>query len=188
MSVGVFLAVLFAALLHAGWNALLKGDGDKERGMFAMSTTQGLMGLALALALPFPKGAVWPWILASAAVHSFYKAFLTGAYTHGDLSRVYPIARGTAPMLVAVAGALVLPDRVTAVEYLGILLVAGGILLMAHGVLTSDESLRLLPFALATAAMTASYTVIDGVGVRIGGDAGAYVGWMFFLDGVFFGI
>ena len=187
MSAGVFLWVLFAAFLHAGWNALIKLGADKIAGMFLMSSAQGLMGLGMLLFLPLPAPAVWPWLLLSTLLHSAYKAFLTLAYGRGDLSRVYPIARGTAPMLVALAGAAFLADRVSGREYAGILLVGGGIVLMARGVFTQGESRRLIPFALASALMTAGYSLADGLGARIAGNATLYVAWMFFLDGLLFG-
>lgn len=188
MSLSVFLAVLGAALLHAGWNALIKLGRDKLSGMFVMSSAQGLMGLAVLVFLPLPADGAWFWLLLSTLLHSAYKAFLTLAYERGDLSRVYPIARGTAPMLVALAGAVLLADPVSGREYTGIFLVGCGIILMARGVFTQGESRRLIPFALASALMTAGYSLADGMGARIAGNATIYVTWMFFLDGILFGL
>jgi len=187
LSVGVFLAVLFAAALHAAWNAIIRFGRDKVLGMFMMSSSQGLMGLAMVLVLPFPHANVWKWLALSTLLHSAYKAFLTLAYARGDLSRVYPIARGTAPMLVALVGVFVLADRMSVPEYLGIFALGGGILLMAHGVFSQGESRRLLPFALASAVMTAGYSLTDGSGARIAGDASVFVAWAFMLDGILFG-
>ncbi len=186
MTLPVFFAVLLAALLHAGWNAILKSGGDKIDSMYVMSTAQGLMGLGLVTISPLPSGAVWGWIIASVILHTFYKIFLAGAYGHGDLSRVYPIARGAPPMMVALFGAVILADSVSPSQYGGIFLVGLGILAMARGVFTGGESLRLLPFALGSALMTAGYTVVDGLGARVATSTAAYVAWMFFLDGVLF--
>lgn len=188
MSTTVFLAVLFAAFLHAGWNALVKTGGDKMRAMFILSTTQGLMGLAMALALPWPQGEVWLWLAASVLFHTFYKLLLVFAYERGDLSRVYPIARGAAPMLVLVVGMLFLADTVTALEYAGVVTIGLGIALMARGVFTSGESRRMLPFAAGSALATAGYSLVDGVGARVGGDATQYVAWLFFLDASVFAV
>ncbi|WIY25967.1 EamA family transporter [Parasedimentitalea psychrophila] len=187
MSATLFLAVLFAAFLHAGWNALVKTGGDKLQAMFILSTSQGAMGLLMALVLPLPQGQIWLWLLASGLVHSLYKFFLTSAYEHGDLSRVYPIARGLAPMLVALVGVFVLADQLSLLEYLGIAALGTGIIAMARGVFSNGESRHMLRFAFASALMTACYSLIDGLGAREAGDATLFVAWMFLIDGVIFG-
>ncbi len=187
MSLPVFFAVLFAALLHASWNAVIRAGADKVQTMFIMSSAQGVMGLILVAFLPLPALNVWPWLVASTILHSFYKIFLTMAYGRGDLSRVYPIARGTAPMLVALVGVFFLSDAVSVREYGGILLVGLGILFMARGVFIFGESRQLLPFALASAVATAGYSLTDGLGARLAGDAALYVAWAFALDGILFG-
>ncbi len=186
MSAGVFLAVLFAAFLHASWNALVKTEGDRFQAMFMLSTSQGVMGLGLLLFLPFPQGEVWYWLIASGFIHSAYKVFLTSAYEHGDLSRVYPIARGGAPMIVLLVGGLFLADALAALDYLGVIFIGMGIILMARGIFSHGESRRMLPWALASAVATASYSLVDGMGARIGGDATQFVAWMFAIDGVIF--
>ncbi len=186
MSLTVLLAVLLAAFLHAGWNALVKAGGNKMTNMLLLTLVQGALGALIAASKPLPQGEVWWWLLASGVAHSAYKLFLAYAYEQGDLSRVYPIARGAAPMMVAVVGFFLLPDEVRLVEYLGILVIGIGILAMAHGVFTNGESRRLLPFALGSALATASYSVIDGMGARLAGDAALFVAWMFLLDAVGF--
>lgn len=187
MSATLFLAVLFAAFLHAGWNALVKTGGDKFQAMFILSTSQGAMGALMALVLPLPQGQVWWWLLASGLVHSLYKFFLTSAYEHGDLSRVYPIARGLAPMLVAMVGLFFLADQLSVFEYTGIAALGFGIITMARGVFSNGESRHMLRFAFASALMTACYSLIDGLGARVAGDATLFVAWMFLIDGVIFG-
>lgn len=187
MSATIFLAVMFAAFLHAGWNALVKTGGDKFQAMFILSTSQGAIGMLMALVLPMPQGQVWLWLLASGLVHSLYKFFLTSAYEHGDLSRVYPIARGLAPMLVALAGVFFLSDQLSVLEYVGIASLGCGIIAMARGVFSNGESQHMLRFAFASALMTACYSLIDGLGARAAGDATVFVAWMFLIDGVIFG-
>ena len=127
-----------------------------------------------------------PWVIAAGCTHFAYKFFLTYAYDRGDLSRVYPIARGAAPMVVALFGAVFLADAVTGKQYAAIAVLACGILLMARGVFASGEDRRLLPFALGSALATATYTLIDGMGARVSGAPAAYVAWVFVADGVFF--
>lgn len=186
MSLGVFLAVLGAAFLHALWNALIKVGSSKIGGMMILSITEIPIGLAVAIARPLPEAHVWPWVIAAGCTHFFYKSFLVFAYERGDLSRVYPIARGAAPMIVALVGFFTLSDAIAAHEYLGIAVLGGGIALMARGVFSQAEDRRLLPFALGSAAATATYTLIDGLGARVSGDAVAYVAWVFVADGLIF--
>ena len=186
MSLGVLLAVLAAAFLHALWNALIKTGTSKIGAMVILSVSEVPIGLAVAMTRPWPESQVWLWIAASASTHFFYKTFLTLAYDRGDLSRVYPIARGAAPMVVTLVGLFTLPDRVSVPQYAGIVMLGAGILLMARGVFARGEDRRLLPFALGSAAATAGYTLIDGMGARVSGDAIAYVAWVFVADGMAF--
>ena len=186
MTVWVLAAVMGAAFLHASWNALIKLGTSKLTSMLILTVVQGGFGLVIALTRPMPELHVWLWLLASGVFHSVYKLFLAYAYEQGDLSRVYPIARGTAPMVVLVISALFLADKIAGWEYLGIIILGSGILLMARGVFSSGESRKLLPFALGSAMATAGYSLVDGLGARVSGDAVAYVGWLFALDAVFF--
>ncbi len=186
MSTFVFLSVLAAALMHAVWNALIKVGRDRLGGMMAMSLLEAAIALPVILLSPWPAAAVWPWLVVSGLVHTGYKLALVLAYSHGDLSRVYPISRGAAPLLVLLIGAFLLTDRLTMAEIAGIVVLGTGILIMARGVFGQNEPRRLLPYALLAAATTAAYTLIDGHGARISGDAMAYVAWMFLLDCLFF--
>lgn len=186
MSAAVFAAVLFAALLHASWNAIIKFGKNKVQAMMLLSLGHGLVGLAMVAAYPLPKPESW-WLMAgSVACHMLYKLALTGAYERGDLSRVYPIARGTAPVLVLALSGLVLADRLETLEVLGILGVGLGILLLARGVFVHGEQVQLLPFALASAVGTAGYSIFDGLGARAAGSASSYVGWLFLIDAAVF--
>jgi drug/metabolite transporter (DMT)-like permease len=186
VSFGIFLAVLGAAFLHALWNALIKVGTSKVGGMVILSIVEVPIGLAVvAFSGPIDRAAI-PWVIAAGCAHFAYKFFLTYAYDRGDLSRVYPIARGAAPMVVALVGAVILADAVSGRQYLAIAVLAGGILLMARGVFTSGEDRRLLPFALGSALATATYTLIDGMGARVSGAPIAYVAWVFVADGLFF--
>lgn len=186
MSFTILLAVLGAALLHAAWNGLVRVGTSRVQAMMVLSAVQGLIGLVLAMGRPLPGAEVLPWLAASGLVHSAYKVFLTFAYEHGDLSRVYPLARGTAPLLVLMSGGLILGETLARQEVAGICLLGIGILMLASGVFTEGESRRLLPFAFGAALATAGYSMLDGLGARVAGDAGAFVAWMFVLDGVIF--
>ena len=186
MSVTVLLAVLGAALLHAGWNALIRLGASKVTVMLVMTLCQGTLGLALIGFYPWPAGPVWPWLAASGVFHAAYKLFLAFAYERGDLSRVYPLARGAAPLLVLVVTTALFGASLSGTETLGILILGAGIMLMARGAFLSGEDRRMVPLALGAAAMTAGYSIVDGMGARAAGDAGLFVAWMFFIDAVIF--
>ncbi|MCU0901207.1 MAG: DMT family transporter [Cypionkella sp.] len=186
MSLGVFLAVLGAAFLHALWNALIKLGTSKVGTMVILSVVEVPIGLIVVAVSPPIDPAAIPWVIAAGCTHFAYKFFLTYAYDRGDLSRVYPIARGAAPMVVALVGAVALSDAVSAKQYAAILVLGLGILMMARGVFSSGEDRRLLPFALGSAAATATYTLIDGMGARVSGAPAAYVAWVFVADGLIF--
>lgn len=186
MSFGVFLAVLGAALLHAGWNAIIKRGLSKQASMFLLSVGHALIGIVVAMGKPFPAADVWPWLVASGLIHMAYQLFLAFAYEQGDLSRVYPIARGAAPMMVMVVSILFLSDPMGPMDYVGVLVLGLGIAFMARGVFTHGESLRLLPFAFGSALATAGYTLADGLGARVAGDPLQYVGWLMILSACFY--
>ncbi len=182
----IFLAVLFAAFLHACWNAIIKFGDDKFQGMLLLSFGHGIFGLFLIAVYPIPDAKSWMFLVGSVLCHLIYKFFLTFAYTKGDLSRVYPIARGTAPMIVLIISLLYLPDAVSNMQIGGISLVELGILLMARGVISHKEEYALIPLAAMAAVGTAGYSIFDGLGARASGTALGYVGWLFFLDAALF--
>lgn len=186
MSLGVFLAVIVAALLHATWNALVRIGLSKQTSMFLLSTGNLVFGAIVAAFHPLPKPEVWPWLIGSGLIHTAYQMFLAYAYEQGDLSRVYPIARGAAPMIVLVFSLLFLSDPISPGDFLGIAVLGIGIALMARGVFTNGESKKLLPYALGSAAATAGYTLTDGLGARVSGDPVAYTAWLLIIAGVFF--
>lgn len=186
MSISIFLVVLAAAFLHALWNALIKLGTSKVGAMVILSIIEIPIGLAVVAVMPAIELAAVPWVIAAGMTHFFYKFFLSYAYERGDLSRVYPIARGAAPMLVAFVGAALLSDEMSFQQYIAIAVLASGILFMARGIFSSGENRRMLPFALGSALATATYTLIDGTGARISNSAVAYVAWVFVADGLFF--
>ena len=186
MNIWILGAVLGAAFLHAAWNGLIRIGASRVHAMMVLSAVQGSIGLVMALSRPLPAIEVLPWLLASGLVHSAYKTFLTFAYEHGDLSRVYPLARGAAPLIVLAVGGMFVGESLTEAEVFGILILGAGIILLASGVFTSGESRRLLPYAFGAALATAGYSMIDGLGARVAGDSVVFVGWMFVLDGIIF--
>ena len=163
MTFSVFFVVLFAAFLHVCWNTLIKIGTSKLTSMLILTMTQGAIGGAIAATRTMPEGQVWWWLIGSGILHASYKFFLAFAYEHGDLSRVYPIARGAAPLIVLAVGWLLLSDQINVLEFAGIVVLGIGILLMANGVFASGESRRLVPLALGSAFATAGYSLVDGL-------------------------
>ncbi len=186
MDLIVFLAVLVAAVMHAGWNAVVKVGLDRTSSILLLSLVQSGLALLLMPFFPQPAAAAWPWLAASALLHTGYKLFLIRAYEHGDLSQVYPLARGAAPLMVAVVGALVLGELMTPIKALAVIAIALGVVVMS---LKGSADLGRLPgkalgYALATSIFIAAYSLVDGVGARVALTASGFVLWMFVLDGL----
>jgi drug/metabolite transporter (DMT)-like permease len=181
VSLPVFLALLFAAALHAGWNALVKTGLDRFSSILFLGIVQGAIALVLLPWFGLPDRAAWPWVLAGSALHSGYKLALIKAYGHGDLSQICPLSRGTAPLIVAVAGAAFLGERMDLAGSAAVVAIAAGIMLMAgRGGLDRAG----LFWALVTAGFTAAYTLADGVGARVAGSPSAFILTMVVLDGL----
>lgn len=187
MDAAVFWAILAAAAMHAGWNAVVKVGLDRFSAILLLALVQSAIALVLLPLFPLPAAEAWPWLLASAALHTGYKMFLIRAYEHGDLSQVYPLARGTAPLIVAVFGVLVLGERLGLAKGLAVVAIGLGVIGMAlerRGTSGSGGSGMAIAYALGTAGFTASYTLVDGVGARLSGTASGFALWMFVGDGI----
>jgi len=187
MTLGVFAAVLFAALLHAVWNALIKGGSDKAAAMVAVMAGQGLFGL---LMLPFatmPAAASLPFLAGSLALHLGYNVFLILAYKVGDFTQVYPIARGASPLIVALVtmlflGASLDPWELAAVVTISIGIASTSLARRADGLFQGKAA----GLALVTGCFIAGYSVVDGTGARAAGTALGYFGVLAVLDAVVF--
>jgi len=180
ISLGVTLAVLGAALLHASWNVLVKSGADPQLETINIALGSGLVALVIAIVLPAPAEASWPWLAGSAVVHILYFMFLAGAYRWGELSYTYPVMRGGGPMIVAVVGALALGEVLPPAEALGVLAICAGILGFASG----RHDPRATAFAIANAVVIAAYTLIDAQGARLSGAPLSYTLWFFAANGV----
>jgi drug/metabolite transporter (DMT)-like permease len=177
----VFLAVLFAAVCHAGWNALVKVGLDPLATTALIAIGSGLVALIGLPVAGLPAAAAWPWLAVSVVIHLFYFAALSESYRTGDLGQVYPIARGSAPLMTAAATTFVVGEKLSAAGWAGIVaLVAGVFLLSAHGgreLARFDR--RAICFALLTAVMFSGYSVVDGIGARASLNPAGYGMWLF---------
>jgi drug/metabolite transporter (DMT)-like permease len=182
LSLAVSFAVLFAALLHASWNALIKGGRDVLLDTSAIVVGAGLIALPLLFVVPVPARESWPFIAASVTIHLAYYYLLIAAYRVGDLSLVYPLMRGVAPLLTAVLGVALLGEVPSPFGWAGMLAISGGVFLLAYRALGHAPSRAAIGFALTNAAVIAAYTLVDGSGARRAGDAWGYIVWLFVLD------
>jgi phosphonate utilization associated putative membrane protein len=177
--------VLGAALLHASWNAIIKSSRDVMLDTALVAAGAGVLALPLIAFVASPASASWPCLGASAVIHVAYFSTLVAAYRRGDLSHAYPLMRGTAPLLVALFGVALLDEHPGATMWLGIVLISAGILSL--GLLQRARAQRSATrWALANAAIIASYTLVDGAGARLSEAPAGYVAWLFWLQGLLF--
>lgn len=177
--------VLLAAVMHASWNALVKKAGDRLLTMTFLSFWPMLPALAASIFwLKPPARESWPFLFGSMTIHVGYYIGLLKAYRYGDLSQVYPLARGTAPVLVALLSAVVVGELLSPAGFLGVALVSLGTASLAfeRGWPKGDHG-RSVSFALLTAFTIMLYTVVDGMGVRRSGSPLGYIAWLFTIDG-----
>jgi len=179
MTINVLLAVMFAAILHAGWNTILRGGKDRLWSMTLMMIAIACCSAITLLFVPLPNAASWPYVAASAIIHTGYNLSLVRTYRSGDLGQTYPISRGASPVLVALGAASFANETLNGMSLIGIILVSCGIVSLAFDV----KKLRLdfLPAALITAIFIGAYTVVDGIGVRLSGNSLSYAACMFLL-------
>lgn len=185
MTTGVFAIVLAAAVLHAAWNAMVKVNGDRLVMIAIMMMSQVVIGLLVVPFVAFPTPESWPYIWASTVLNTAYCLFLIKAYRYGDLSHVYPLSRGSAPLIVALIAIVFVGEALTMQAGLSVLAIALGI--MSLTLTRGAEGLReprALFYAIGTGFFIAGYTVVDGVGARLAESAESYTFWSHLLNGI----
>jgi len=182
----IVAAVLFGALLHASWNALIKSGADQALDTALIHLIGCAIGAALVLWVGLPRREALPWLAASAVIHIGYYVTLVGAYKHGELGFAYPLMRGTAPLLVALASGRLIGEHVPLGVWLGVAAISGGVLAigLTRSALGTGSRRHALGYALANAAIIASYTIVDGIGVRASGNALQYIALLSLVDGL----
>ena len=187
METSVFLIVLLAALLHATWNAVVKGGADKHLGMTAVVLGHIPISIIAILFVPLPGIASWPYFLAGIVLHIGYQLFLLNSYRFGDLTQVYPIARGTAPILVALISVLLLGVTLTTSQLLPVFMIAIGI--MSLTLVRQRDGLRnprAAILAFITGCFIAGYSLNDGLGARAAGTAVGFYAWLSLVNAILF--
>jgi len=178
-------AVLLAAVLHAVWNSLAKAIHEQLVGFVLMDVAAVVLCLAALAVVAGPAAASWPFIGTSGVLHLGYKLVLMRSYRLGDLSQVYPLARGIAPLLVAGFAAAFVGERLGPPQLAGIVLVSVGLASLTFGGQRPTAAERpAIVFALFTGVFIAAYTIVDGLGVRRSGTALGYAAWLFLLNGL----
>ncbi len=195
LPLGVTLAVLVAAVTHATWNAIAHGIKDQVLAFGLIGAGSIIVAVPLVVVAPFPLAACWPYLLASVVIHVFYNLLLMRSYRYGEFGQVYPLARGTSPLVVTVLAAVFAAERPSAPQIGGVLLVSCGLaVLVVAGRRRADSvsgsgrgpgsghGRAALVAAVATGLTIATYTTVDGLGVRRSGSSVGYIGWLMLLE------
>ena len=187
MTFTIFVTVLFAAALHAGWNTLVKSGSDKLVSTTLVAAGGGVIG---AVALPFApmiETVAIPYLIASAIIHVGYFTMIGLLYRNADLSVAYPVTRGSAPLLSTALAAIVIHEIPSGLALIGAFSLSFGILWLAtDGIRKGGLDRKTLTIALLNGCIIALYTLVDGTGGRLSGHSVSYNIWLEFLDGVFF--
>jgi len=182
MSTHALLIVLFAAVLHASWNALVKAATDRAIVLAAVATAHALTGMVLIAISEPPSAASWICIVASTVIHYGYYMLLFQAYRFGDLSQVYPISRGLAPALVALGAYLFIGETLSPLGWVGLAAISAGIGLLAFPRGAGQADPKAIGIATVLGLTIAGYSIVDGIGIRLSESPIGYMGWLFLLE------
>jgi drug/metabolite transporter (DMT)-like permease len=180
LSLSVTLAVLAAAVTHATWNAIAHGIKDQLLAFALIGVGGIVVAIPLIIVTPMPRADCWPYLLGSIVIHVFYNLLLMRCYRLGEFGQVYPLARGTSPLVVTILAAIFVHERLGWPQITGVLIVSAG---LATLVLAGRRPGRAAFLAAVGTGLTiAAYTTVDGVGVRLSGSPIGYIGWLMLLE------
>ena len=188
MSLNIFLAVILAAFLHAIWNAMVKNEENKYLAVTAIVLGHVPASILIILLTPAPSVESIPFIILSALLHIGYEWYLLSAYRFGDLTKVYPIARGTAPVLITIVSLIFLGVALSNFEILGIFIISLGILSLSLQRGEGFKNRSAIIYALVTGFFIMGYSITDGYGARVSNSFLSYMGWSFILNAAIFSI
>jgi drug/metabolite transporter (DMT)-like permease len=197
LSVAVTLAVLAAAVTHAVWNAIAHGIKDQTLAFALIGVGGIVVGIPLVIVAAMPRADCWPYLLASVAIHVFYNLLLMQCYRLGEFGQVYPLARGTSPLVVTILAAIFVHEHLAPAQLAGIGVVCGGLATLVLAgrrarpggsggdqdfVPPGKQSRAALAAAVGTGLTIAAYTTVDGVGVRLSASPVGYIAWLMVLE------
>ena len=188
MPLNIFLAIILAAFLHAVWNAMVKNEDNKYLAVTAIVLGHVPVSVLIILLTPIPSVESIPFIILSALLHIGYEWYLLSAYRFGDLTKVYPIARGTAPILITIVSLIFLGVALSNFEILGIIIISLGILSLSLQGSKGIKNRSAVIYALVTGFFIMGYSITDGYGARVSNSFLSYMGWSFILNATIFPI
>jgi len=188
MPLNIFLAIILAAFLHAVWNAMVKNEDNKYVAVTAIVLGHVPVSVLIILLTPIPSVESIPFIILSALLHIGYEWYLLSAYRFGDLTKVYPIARGTAPILITIVSLIFLGVALSNFEILGIIIISLGILSLSLQGAKGIKNRSAVIYALVTGFFIMGYSITDGYGARVSNSFLSYMGWSFILNATIFPI
>ena len=179
----IFILILFSALCHAVWSAIIKSSKNPLSLMGITSVLEFIIFFPLTFTVPLPTIEIWYFLIATVIIHVFYRLNVIYSYRYGDLSYIYPISRGSSCLFVAIISVLFLSSDVSLLGFIGIIIVCIGLFLISY---SKNLSFNFRGFALAisTAILITAYTLVDGVGVRLSENGFSYIYWLFTLNGI----
>ena len=186
MELSIFLLVIFAAILHAIWNAMVKNFEDKVISVSAIVFGHMPMSVVVMLFVPLPTLESVPYIILSAIIHQGYQYNLITAYKLGDLTKVYPIARGTGPIVATLLSIVFLGLLISKFQILAIVLICFGIIILGLFSENSVKNNKAVFYSLATGFFIGLYSLADGHGARISLSPLSFLGWSFILNALIF--
>ena len=194
LPLAVTLAVLAAAVTHATWNAIAHGIKDQTLAFALIGVGGIVIGIPLVIAAAMPRADCWPYLLGSVAIHVFYNLLLMRCYRLGEFGQVYPLARGTSPLVVTILAAIFVHEHLALPQVAGVLVVSAGLAVLvlagrrphlaggSGGVVPPGMQRAALLAAVGTGLTIAAYTTVDGVGVRLSASPVGYIGWLMVLE------
>ena len=179
----VFLIIIFAAFCHAGWSTIVKKSENGLAMMGITSIIEIIIFLPLIFTVPFPTTTIWFFILATTFLHGFYRYSVVKSYQHGDLSFVYPIARGGSVLIIGLISILILRADINLAGIIGIILICLGLFMISF-LTTKKFNRSAFIIAITTAVLISTYTILDGIAVRRSENAFTFIYWMLLLNGI----
>ena len=181
----IFFLILFSAFLHAGWNLIIKSFNNSLSAMGIMMILHSIICIPVIFFIPYPTGITWLFLIASVLIHNLYFIILGISYNKGDLSYIYPIARGCSPVFITILSLLFLNDQVSFAGWIGIIIASFGLMFLTFNDIKNRINLDVIKLALLVSLTICLYTLCDAAGVRSSSNNFSYIVWLFALDGWF---